>query len=251
MFGKQELVEALQSMVHEHGKKSSKKEEGKKAVTNEWLQQALPKLQDPTLRVLLSLAPNAQPAASSAPGAGGRSAGFGGGAAESSHTASGAAPLAGGGSGAGGSALGGGAGDDTETDDDDDAKSSGGEGQGAVQPGEECREEGEAKGAAAAARAPAAGGAVALSASEDEAFRSQHLADVLCAALDTLSAMRDLVNRAHGKSQAFKTLHTLQRDGSADSLEQIAAKLAECRPEGVASAAQLLSWLAVSVSHAV
>ena len=104
MFGKQELVEALQSMVHEHGKKSSKKEEGKKAVTNEWLQQALPKLQDPALRVLLSLAPDAQPAASSAPGAGGRSAGFAGGAAEISHTASGAAPLAGGGSGAGGSA---------------------------------------------------------------------------------------------------------------------------------------------------
>ncbi len=77
-------------------------------------------------------------------------------------------------------------------------------------------------------------------------FGSQHLALVLRAAFPSKVAMRKFVQEVKAKSEAFKAVQlSSQANGGKYSPEQIAAKIAECRPEQVASAAQLLSWLTV------
>ena len=82
--------------------------------------------------------------------------------------------------------------------------------------------------------------------SRGDEFGSQHLALVLRAAYPSKVAMRKLVQEVKAKSEAFKAVQlSSQANGGKYSPEQIAAKIAECRPEQVASAAQLLSWLTV------
>ena len=82
--------------------------------------------------------------------------------------------------------------------------------------------------------------------SRGDEFGSQHLALVLQAAYPSQVAMRKLVQEVKAKSEAFKAVQlSSQANGGKYSPEQIAAKIAECRPEQVASAAQLLSWLTV------
>jgi hypothetical protein len=253
----QEIVEELQSLAHGHGKTSSKKEESKKTITNDWLKdEALPALREPTLRLLLALEPRGDPAASRTSGTGGRAAVSGGEGATVSNMAS--VPRAGGGSGAGGGASPstgeeGGVRDghgDTETENDDDAEASGGESQGAVQHGEGGQDRGGggqyARGGTG--RAAAAEGIVQWSAGEDAAFSSQHLAEVLLASFATMEAMRDFLNRLKNRSEAFIPVQFPPQPGGArvNSLEQIAAKIAECKPEQVASAGQLLSWLTMN-----
>ena len=80
-------------------------------------------------------------------------------------------------------------------------------------------------------------------------FGSQHLALVLRAAFPSKVAMRKFVQEVKATSEAFKAVQlSSQANGgkySKYSPEQIAANIAECRPEQVASAAQLLSWLTV------
>ena len=82
--------------------------------------------------------------------------------------------------------------------------------------------------------------------SRGDEFGSQHLALVLRAAFPSKVAMRKFVQEVKAKSEAFKAVQlSSQANGGKYSPEQIAAKIAECRPEQVASAAQLLSWLTV------
>lgn len=82
--------------------------------------------------------------------------------------------------------------------------------------------------------------------SRGDEFGSQHLALVLRAAFPSKVAMTKLVQEVKAKNETFKAVQlSSQAIGGKYSPEQIAVKIAECRPEQVASAAQLLSWLTV------
>jgi hypothetical protein len=77
----------------------------------------------------------------------------------------------------------------------------------------------------------------------DEAFSSQLLADVLCAALPTKVAMRDLVQAVKAKSETFKSVQLSSKADGAYSNTQVAERIAECKPDQVTDAQGLLSWL--------
>jgi hypothetical protein len=254
----QEIVEELQSLAHGHGTKSSRKEESKKTITNNWLEdKGLPALREPTLRLLLALESLGDPAASSTSGTGGAAAVSGGEEATVSNIASVAG--AGGGSGAGGgvtcpsTAGGGGVGDsfdDTATEDDDDSAL--------------CAEKANTAAAKrtvehpAPRRASAEEGARPVDMAQDASranggesvtFSSEHLAHVLCAAFRTKVAMRALVRDVKATGDAFRMV---QQSSQADGLYtnmQIAETMAKCRPAQVSNASELLSWL-VKVCHA-
>ena len=79
-------------------------------------------------------------------------------------------------------------------------------------------------------------------------FSSEHLAQVLCAALRTKVAMKALVRDVKAKDDAFRMV---QQSSQADGLYtnmQIAETIAKCRPAQVSNASELLSWL-VKVCH--
>jgi hypothetical protein len=253
----QEIVEELQSLAHGHGKLSSKKEESKKTISNDWLEnEALPALREPTLRLLLALEPRGDAAASSTSGTGGGAAVSGGEGATVSNMAS--VARAGGGSGAGGTAAtctstgGGGVGDghgDTETEDDDDAALCAEKGS---KPAAKCTVE-----HTPPRRASAEEGARPVDAAHDVSranggesvpFSSEHLAHVLCAALHTKVAMKALVRDVKAKGGAFRMVQqSSQADGSYTNM-QIAETIAKCRPAQVSNASEFLSWL-VKVRH--
>jgi hypothetical protein len=257
----QEIVEELQSLAHGHGKKSSMKEESKKTITNDWLEdKALPALREPTLRLLLALESRADPAATSTSGTGGGAAVSGGEEATVSNIASVAG--AGGGSGAGGGVTcpstsgGGGVGDgsnDTATEDDDDAEELS-EKALVFLPAEPAKYTVEHP---ARRRASAEEGARPVDAAHDASranvgesvtFSSEHLAHVLCAALRTKMAMKALVRDVKAKDNAFRMVQqSSQADGSYTNM-QIAGTIATCRPAHVSNASELLSWL-VKVCH--
>ena len=253
----QEIVEELQSLAHGHGKTSSKKEESKKTITNDWLKdEALPALREPTLRLLLALEPRKDPAASKTSGTGGRAAVSGGEGATVSNMAS--VARAGGGSGAGGGATCPSTGEEggvrdghahTATEDDDDAAL--GEEKGS-KPAAKCtvehppprrasREEG-------ARQEDAARDASRANVGVSVTFSSEHLAHVLCAALHTKVAMKVLVRDVKAKGDAFRMVQqSSQADGAYTNM-QIAETIAKCRPAQVSNASELLSWL-VKVRH--
>ncbi len=77
----------------------------------------------------------------------------------------------------------------------------------------------------------------------DGAFSSELLADVLCAALPTKVAMKDLVQAVKAKSEAFKSVQLSSKADGAYSNTQIAERIAECKPDQVTDAEGLLSWL--------
>jgi len=83
---------------------------------------------------------------------------------------------------------------------------------------------------------------------ESVTFSSEHLAQVLCAALRTKVAMKALVRDVKGKDDAFRMVQqSSQADGSYTNM-QIAETIAKCRPAQVSNASELLSWL-VKVCH--
>jgi len=86
-------------------------------------------------------------------------------------------------------------------------------------------------------------------AGENGIFGSQHLACVLNTAFHTLAAMKTLVAYLKTKSEVWKAGVQLssKADGAYSKL-QLAERIAECRPEGVTNAEELLSWLVVAVS---
>jgi len=86
-------------------------------------------------------------------------------------------------------------------------------------------------------------------AGENGIFGSQHLACVLNTAFHTLAAMKTLVVYLKTKSEVWKAGVQLssKADGAYSKL-QLAERIAECRPEGVSNAEELLSWLVVAVS---
>jgi hypothetical protein len=78
----------------------------------------------------------------------------------------------------------------------------------------------------------------------DGAFSSELLADVLCAALHTKIAMKDLVEAVKAKSEVFKSVQlTSKADGGTYSNIEIAKSIAEFKPDQVTDAEGLLSWL--------
>ncbi len=78
----------------------------------------------------------------------------------------------------------------------------------------------------------------------DGAFSSQLLADVLCAALPTKLAMKDLVQAVKAKrKEAFKSVQLSSKADGAYSNTQVAERIAECKPDHVTDAEGLLSWL--------
>ncbi len=79
----------------------------------------------------------------------------------------------------------------------------------------------------------------------DGAFSSQLLADVLCAALPTKVAMKDLLQAVKAKrKEAFKSVQLSSKaDGGTYSNIEIAKRIAECKPDQVTDAEGLLSWL--------
>jgi hypothetical protein len=78
----------------------------------------------------------------------------------------------------------------------------------------------------------------------DGAFSSQLLADVLCAALPTKVAMKDLVQAVKAKrKEAFKSVQLSSKADGLYSNTQIAERIAECKPDQVTDAEGLLSWL--------
>jgi len=85
------------------------------------------------------------------------------------------------------------------------------------------------------------------------AFGAQHLAHVLCAAFPSMRAMTRLVQDVKAKSDAFRPVHlSSQANGGAYTREQIATRIADCRPPQVdGNAGALLSWLVKvrSVDH--
>ena len=86
------------------------------------------------------------------------------------------------------------------------------------------------------------------SAGENGAFGSQHLACVLSAVFDTLKNMKKLVEKAKTKNDVFKACTTTRKlDGSYNKV-QLAESIAKCRPDGVTTAHELLSWLMVSAA---
>jgi hypothetical protein len=78
----------------------------------------------------------------------------------------------------------------------------------------------------------------------DGAFSSELLADVLCAALPTKVAMKDLVQAVKAKrKEAFKSVQLSSKADGLYSIIQIAERIAECKPDQVTDAQGLLSWL--------
>jgi hypothetical protein len=77
------------------------------------------------------------------------------------------------------------------------------------------------------------------------AFSSELLADVLCAALPTKVAMKDLVQAMKAKRiQAFKSVQLSSKaDGGTYSNIEIAKRITECKPDQVTNAEGLLSWI--------
>ena len=72
----------------------------------------------------------------------------------------------------------------------------------------------------------------------------QHLADVLCQAVPTLGAMRDLVQSLKNKDDAFRKVQLSSKTGGGrHSKEDVAAAIAKCRPGGVTNEQGLLLWL--------
>ena len=72
----------------------------------------------------------------------------------------------------------------------------------------------------------------------------QHLADVLCQAVPTLQAMRELVQSLKNKNDAFRKVQLSSKTGGGrHSKEDVAAAIAECRPGGVTNEQGLLLWL--------
>ena len=84
------------------------------------------------------------------------------------------------------------------------------------------------------------------SAGENGAFGSQHLACVLSAAVASLKDMKDLLTYVKTKSEAFQGVKLSCKSDGTYSKMQIAERIAECTPEGVTNAEELLSWLVVS-----
>jgi len=86
---------------------------------------------------------------------------------------------------------------------------------------------------------------------ETGAFGSQHLACVLSAAIASLKDMKELVAYAKTKSDMFKAGVPLscKSDGGAYNKVQLAESIAKCRPNGVTTAHELLSWLMVSAAE--
>jgi len=76
------------------------------------------------------------------------------------------------------------------------------------------------------------------------AFKSQHLACVLGAAFDNLRSTKELVAYVKTKSDVFKTSVPLSSklDGAYNKV-QITESVSKCRPDGVTTAHELLSWL--------
>ncbi len=101
--------------------------------------------------------------------------------------------------------------------------------------------------ASASASKEAGSGAGTASSGEtgrgDGAFSWQLLADVLCAALPTKVAMRDLVQAVKAKNEAFKSVQLSSKADGAYSNTQIAERIAECKPDQVTDGEGLLSWL--------
>jgi hypothetical protein len=78
----------------------------------------------------------------------------------------------------------------------------------------------------------------------DGTFSSELLADVLCAALPTKVAMKDLVQVMKAKRiQAFKSVQLSSKADGLYSNIQIAERIAECKPDQVTDAGELLDWL--------
>jgi hypothetical protein len=78
----------------------------------------------------------------------------------------------------------------------------------------------------------------------DGAFSSELLADVLCAALPTKVAMRDLVQAVKAKrKEVFKSVQLSSKADGPYSSTQIAESIAECKPDQVTDAQGLLSCL--------
>ncbi len=78
----------------------------------------------------------------------------------------------------------------------------------------------------------------------DGAFSSQLLADVLCAALDTKLEMKALVQAVKAKrKEAFKSVQLSSKADGLYSNIQIAERIAECKPDQVTDAQELLDWL--------
>jgi hypothetical protein len=243
----QEIVEELQSLAHGNGKKSSRKEEFKKTITNDWLEgEALPALREPTLRLLLALEPRGDPAALSTSGTGGGAAVSGREEAKVSTLSSVAG--AGRGCGAGGCPRTGGGGvgdglDHTAREDDDDAALRAEKG---IKAAAKCMVEHPAPRRASAEEGPrrvdAAHDASRANGGEPVTFSSEHLAHVLCAALHTKVAMKALVRDVRAKGDAFRMVQqSSQAEGSYTNM-QIAETIAKCRPAHVSNASELLSW---------
>ena len=74
-----------------------------------------------------------------------------------------------------------------------------------------------------------------------------HLADVLGAAFSTKVAMKDFVSAVKAKNgEAFRTVQLSSKGVGSFSNEQIAARIAACRPGQASTAGGLLQWLTVS-----
>jgi len=89
------------------------------------------------------------------------------------------------------------------------------------------------------------------SASDEEtgAFGSQHLACVLSAAVASLKDMKERVAYVKMTSDVFKAGVPLScKSDGAYSKVQIAESIAKCRPGGVTTAHELLTWLMVSAA---
>jgi hypothetical protein len=90
----------------------------------------------------------------------------------------------------------------------------------------------------------AAGTGEPVEAAGDVSFGSEHLAEVLHAALPTKVAMKELVNALKAKdAAAFREVQLSSRSEGLYSTRQIADKVAGCKPGQVAGAAELLRWL--------
>jgi len=88
-------------------------------------------------------------------------------------------------------------------------------------------------------------------AKETGAFESHHLACVLSAAFGTLKNITELLKYIKTKSDVFKKgvpLRAKSGGGTYNKAPQIAESIAKCRPDGVTTAHELLSWLTVSAA---
>ena len=88
-------------------------------------------------------------------------------------------------------------------------------------------------------------------AKETGAFESQHLACVLSAAFGTLKNITELLKYIKTQSDVFKKgvpLRAKSGGSTYNKAPQIAESIAKCRPDGVTTAHELLSWLTVSAA---